>query len=106
MNYTITIGEGLLILVGLAFFVFIIYCILLIKRLLPGMKALSKILEDTQTVTGLVSQATTETQEAVLNLTESATDISDYILSNQNTFKAIISLINAIVALKKLFSKK
>ena len=97
MNTAITIGDALLLLVGVCVVVLLIYMIRAVKNIIPAFKALSRILEDTQVVTGMVSNASKEGAE-------SSADMAHFISENKNSFKAAVSLINALVAIKKLFS--
>ena len=104
MNTAITIGDALLLLVGVCVVVLLIYMIRAVKNIIPAFKALSRILEDTQVVTGMVSNASKEVEDAVLSLSESSADMAHFISENKNSVKAAVSLINALVAIKKLFS--
>lgn len=100
----ITIGDALLLLVGVCVVILLIYMIRAVKNIIPAFKALSGILEDTQVVTGMVSSASKEVEDAVSSLSESSVDMAHFISENKNSFKAAVSLINALVAIKKLFS--
>ena len=102
MNTAITIGDALLLLVGVCVVILLIYMIRAVKNIIPAFKALSGILEDTQVVTGMVSSASKEVEDAVSS--ESSVDMAHFISENKNSFKAAVSLINALVAIKKLFS--
>lgn len=104
MNTAITIGDALLLLVGVCVVILLIYMIRAVKNIIPAFKALSGILEDTQVVTGMVSSASKEVEDAVSSLSESSVDMAHFISENKNSFKAAVSLINALVAIKKLFS--
>lgn len=104
MNTTITIGDALLILVGVCAAVLLIYLIRAVRHLIPALKALSKILEDTQVVTGMISHASKGVEDTVMSISESSADMAEFIKENQSSFKALVSLVNALVAIKKLFS--
>jgi uncharacterized protein YoxC len=104
MNNMITIGDAILILIGICVILLLIYMIRAVRVLIPGFKSLSKILDDTQNVTGLVSDAALGVEDAVLSLTDSTEEIADFIRDNQSSLKAVLSLINAVVSIKKLFS--
>jgi uncharacterized protein YoxC len=104
MNNMITIGDAILLLIGICVILLLIYMIRAVRVLIPGFKSLSKILDDTQNVTGLVSDAALGVEDAVLSLTDSTEEIADFIRDNQSSLKAVLSLINAVVSIKKLFS--
>ena len=103
MDYTITIGEGLQILLGLALFVFIVYLIRAVKNFIPVIKSLNRILDDTQVLTGVVSKATKDVQGSISNICETTDEVSQVITGNQNVFTAIASVVNAGISLRNLF---
>ena len=104
MNNMITLGDAILILIGICVILLLIYMIRAVRALIPGFKSLSKILDDTQNVTGMVSDAASGVEDSILSLSESTEEMADFIKNNQSTLKAIVNLINAVVSIKKLFS--
>ena len=104
MNNMITLGDAILLLIGVCVILLLIYMIRAVRALIPGFKSLSKILDDTQNVTGMVSDAASGVEDSILSLSESTEEMADFIKNNQSTLKAIINLINAVVSIKKLFS--
>ena len=104
MNNMITLGDAILLLIGVCVILLLIYMIRAVRALIPGFKSLSKILDDTQNVTGMVSDAASGVEESVLSLTESTEEMADFIKNNQSSLKAVVALINAVVSIKKLFS--
>ena len=103
MNTTITIGDCILLILGICAAILLIYLIRVVRALLPSLKSLSKILEDTSSMTSVASTAVTGTEDAIKSLTDSTGDMAEFIAENQNTIKALVSFINAAAALKKLF---
>ena len=104
MNNMITLGDAILLLIGVCVILLLIYMIRAVRALIPGFKSLSKILDDTQNVTGMVSDAAPGVEDSILSLSESTEEMADFIKNNQSTLKAIVNLINAVVSIKKLFS--
>ena len=49
MNNMITLGDAILLLIGVCVILLLIYMIRAVRALIPGFKSLSKILDDTQT---------------------------------------------------------
>ena len=96
--------RSYLILIGVCAAVLLIYLIRAVRHLVPAFKALSRILEDTQVVTGMISNASKGVEETVASLSESSADMAEFIRENQSSFKELVSLVNAFVAIKKLFS--
>lgn len=105
MNTTITIGDAGLILIGLAILVLIIYCINFVRNLIPTIKSLNKILEDTQIITGIAAENAQGVQKIISDVSNSVGSVSDIIKGNQSVVAALTSLINAVGSLKNLFDK-
>lgn len=104
MNTTITIGDGLLILIGLCAVILLFYLIRVVRALLPSLTSLSKILDDTASMTDVASKAVVEAEDAITSLTDSTGDMAQFIAENQSAVKAMVSLVNAIAAIKKLLT--
>lgn len=104
MDVQITLGQAVLLAIGIAAVILLVYIIRAVRALLPSLKSLSTILEDTQKVTGLVAETTTSVEDSVRNLTGTADGMSQFVKENQSTVKAMVSLVNAIVAIRKLFN--
>jgi ABC-type transporter Mla subunit MlaD len=102
---SITLGDLAFILIGGALFILLVYCILLLKNLLPSVKVLSKILADVEVVTDVTASSTKEIQKAVVELSSSAGVFAKAIKDNQNVISALTSVVNALRSLQNLFSK-
>lgn len=105
MNATITLGEAGSILIGLALFVLIVYLILMVKNLIPAIKSVSKILKDTEVISGVAADSTKEVEKIVVGLSSSVGTFTDAVKGNQSIISALTSVINAFASLKKLFKK-
>lgn len=106
MNTTITLGEAGLILIGLAVLILLVYCIAFVKNLIPAVKNINKILEDTQVISGIAAENAKEVDKIIGDLSSSVGSISDIIKGNQSVVAALTSLINAVGSLKNLFQKE
>jgi len=106
MNNTITLGDAGLILIGLAVLILIIYCIAFVKNLIPAIKNMNKILEDTQVISGIAADNAKEVNKIIGDLSSSVGSISGIIKGNQSVVAAITSLINAIGSLRNLLQKE
>jgi hypothetical protein len=106
MDTTITLGDAGLILIGLAVLTLLIYCIVFVKNLIPAVKNMNKILEDTQVITGIAAEKSKEVDKMIGDLSSSVGSISDVIKGNQSVVAALTSLVNAIGSLKNLLEKK
>lgn len=106
MNTTITLGEAGLILIGLAVLILLIYCIAFVKNLIPAVKNMNRILEDTQVITGIAADNAKEVDKIIGDFSSSVGSISDIIKGNQSVVAALTSLINAVGSLKNLLQKE
>ena len=106
MDTTITLGDAGLILIGLAILVLLLYCIAFVRNLIPVIKNLNKILEDSKVVSGIAADKAKEVDKLVDDLSSSVGSISKAIKGNQSIVAALTSLINAIGSLRTLFEKE
>lgn len=105
MNATITLGEAGSILIGLALFVLIVYLILMVRNMIPALKSVSKILKDTEVISGVAADSTKEVEKIVVGLSSSVGSLSEVIKGNQSVVAALTSVINALASLKNLLKK-
>ncbi|MPN54411.1 hypothetical protein SDC9_202081 [bioreactor metagenome] len=106
MDTTITIGDAGSILIGLALLVLIAYCIVFVKNLIPVIKNVNKILEDSRVVSGIAAEKAKDVDKIIGDVSSSVRSISDTIKGNQSVISALTSLINAIGSLKNLVQGK
>jgi uncharacterized protein YoxC len=106
MDTAITIGDAGLILIGLAILVLLIYCIICVKNLIPVIKNVNKILEDSRVITGIAADNAKEVDKIIGDLSSSVGSISDIIKGNQSVISALTNLINAIGSLKNLLQRE
>lgn len=105
MNATITIGDAGLLLLGLALFVLLCYCISLVKNLIPVAKSMQRILEDTQVVSSAAADGAEQAKKIVSDVSASVSTVSDAIKGNQSGIQALTSFVNAITSLSNLLKK-
>lgn len=106
MDTTITLGDAGLILIGLAVLTLLIYCIVFVKNLIPVVKNMNKILEDTEVITGIAAERSKDVDKIIGDVSTSVGSISDIIKGNQSVVAALTSLVNAIGSLKNLLDRK
>ena len=106
MDTTITLGEGILLVLGICGTILLIHLSRAVCALIPTLKTLQKIAEDTSTLTGMASKAAEGAEDAVLSLTDSTGDLAEFVANNKSTVKALVSFFNAVVAIRQLFNGK
>ncbi len=106
MDTTITLGEGILLILGICGIILLIHLIRAVCALIPTLKSVQNITEDASKLTGIASKAVEEAEDAVLSLTDSTGDLAEFVSNNKSTVKALVSFFNAVVSIRQLFSGK
>ena len=65
MNITLTLGETCMLLISIALFILLLYCINLIRHLIPSIKRLVKGMENVETITDSAAKSTTSAEAIV-----------------------------------------
>jgi len=102
MTITLTLTElllGLLILAGVG--VLISLMVLIIKAI-PGIKHLTKIMENTATLTDDGVVAVGEAKEAITVVKDTVTDVMSLASANKSKIKGAVDLAKAVASLKGL----
>ena len=105
MAITISLTELLLAMLILAGIILLIYLIVMVAKLLPSLKSLSKILSDVEVISGVAKDTTVDAKGAFKKLSGSVTDVADMLKGNKSIVSAGSSLVNAAAALKGLTKK-
>lgn len=106
MNTAITIGDAGLMIIGIALVVFIIYCIILVRNLIPAIKTLNRVLEDAERITGAAANGVEEAQKTIVNVSQSVAALSDSLKNNGGFVQGITSLIKAATSFIGTFKNK
>ena len=105
MAITISLTELLLAMLILAGIILLIYLIVMVAKLLPSLKSLSKILSDVETMSGVAKDATVDAKGAFKKLSGSVVDLSEMLKGNKSIVSAGSSIVNAAAAVKGLVKK-
>lgn len=106
MDTVITIGDAGLIVIGIALAILIVYCILLVRSLIPAVKTLNRVLEDTERITSAAADGVEEAQGAVVAVSKSISALSASFKGNEGFIQGLTSLFRAFTAFIGLFRKK
>ncbi|QAT43326.1 hypothetical protein [Aminipila luticellarii] len=106
MEITLTLKDLGLILIGTGIIVLLIYCIGLVKNLTVTIKHTNKILEDTQVITAIAAERAQDIDHAVEDVTETVSNISEALKGNQSTIAALSSIVNSLISLKNICTRK
>ncbi|QHI73031.1 hypothetical protein [Aminipila terrae] len=106
MEITLTLKDLGLILIGAGIIVLLVYCISFVRSLIVTVRHTNKILEDTQVITAIAAARAQDVDLAVGDVAESVSKISEALKGNQSTIAALSSIVNSLVSLKSIFTKK
>lgn len=106
MEVTLSLQDIGMLFIGIGLIVLIIYGIILLKNLVQTVKMTNKILEDSQEISAIAAERTKEINSIVGDVAHSMGAVSDAIKGNQNTVKALTSIVNSLGALKSIFGTK
>lgn len=105
MEITLTLKDLGLILIGAGVIVLLVYCISFVKNLTVTIKHTNRILEDTQVISAIAAARAQDIDQAVGDVTESVSHISEALKGNQSTVAALSSIVNSLVSLKNVIAK-
>lgn len=106
MNYTFTLSEAGLMAIGLALLVLLIYCIILIRNLIPAVKRLNHILEDVEEITDTTSSGIIEASKLVGEIGSSISAVSGTLKGENGTLQNLTTLVKSVSSAIGLFKNK
>lgn len=106
MEIVISLKDLGFIILIILLIVLLIYMITVTRNLVVTIKKTNKILADTETITGIVSERAKEADGALGDLTEALGTISAVLKGNQSMVKAATNAFNAFVGLKGVLTAK
>jgi uncharacterized protein YoxC len=104
MNTTITLGDAGMILIGIGLIILIFYCINLVRNLIPVVKTMNKVLEDTDRIAAAAADGAEEAQRLMGDVKGSVSSFAQALKGNQSIIQAVTSLINSFTSLKNMLN--
>ncbi len=105
MDAMITLGDAGLIAIAIALLILISYCISLVRNLIPGVKTLNRILEDTEKITQAAAEGTEEARKVIANVGQSVSVISGALKGKEGFLEGLTSLFKSLASLIGLLKK-
>lgn len=106
MNYTFTLSEIGLMAIGLAVLVLLIYCIILIRNLIPAIKTLNNVLEDVEAITDTTSTGVVEASKLVSEIGASISAVSGNLKGRESTLQSLTTLVKSVSSAIGLIKNK
>ncbi len=105
IEFTLTLKDLILLIMGIGGIVLIIYLIMLLKKLIVTIDKANKILDDTNVVTSITASRATEINGVVDDVVGALSSVATSVKGNQSTMAAVSTLVNAIGSLRKILKK-
>lgn len=105
IEFTLTLKDLILLIIGIGAIVLLIYLIVLFKNLTVTVKKANKILDDTNVVTSITASRATEVNGVVDDVVGALGSVATSVRGNQSTMAAVSTLINALGSLRKIIKK-
>lgn len=106
ISFNLTLGQIFMILLCTAAFIVLIYIIVLLKKTLPVIDKLNKILEDTSVVSEALAEGTTAAKESITEISATIKDVSGTLNTNKNIISFITTLISSFSKIKRNIKTK
>ncbi len=104
MSVTIDLKTLLIALVLIALIVFIVYAVVLVRKLLVTLTHTNKVLEDLEVVSGIASERSQDLNNIISNVSGTVSDLSDAVKGNQTTVNAVASIVKSAASIKGMMS--
>jgi len=105
IEFTLTLKDLILLIIGIGGIVLIIYLIILFKKLTVTIDKANKILDDTNVVTSITASRATEVNGVVDDVIGALGSVATSVKGNQSTMAAVSTLVNAMGSLRKILKK-
>lgn len=106
VEFTLTVKDIILLLIGIGIIVLVFYLIALSKNLLVTIKKTNSILSDANTVSKIASDRAVEVNGAVSEFSQAMGVVAKNFKGNETNFAALSNLVKALVSLIGIFKKK
>ena len=106
MDITLTLGETCMLLIAIALFILLLYCISLIRNLIPSVKSLSKVMKDVQTITECASKSTQSAEAVVSDVMDITSSLVSSVKERTGLLGQISSIAMAVKAILSLLSDR
>ena len=103
---TLTVKDAMYLLILIGLTVLLCFFIALIRNLIVSTKSINKILKDTEVITEVAARRATDTDKMLSEASETISDMYKTIKGNQSAIKALSVIINSLISLKNLLTKR
>ncbi|MBR6503857.1 MAG: hypothetical protein IKT15_02665 [Firmicutes bacterium] len=106
MNITLTLGETCMLLIAIALFILLIYCINLVRHLIPSIKKLNNVMTNVETITDSAAKSTTSAEGIVDDVLDVTSSLVSSVKGPVGLVGQATSVVNAIQIIMSLINDK
>lgn len=104
MDITLTLGELCTLIIAIALFILLLYCISLVRHLIPSIKSLAKVMQNLETITDSASNVSQNAEGVVNDVVDVTSSLVASVKGPTTFLGQASSVAGAIKALMELFS--
>jgi predicted PurR-regulated permease PerM len=105
METTITLGEAIILLLGITGFVALIFACIALKNLATSLKSLNVVLKDTGKITAIAAKREDEVDETIDNVMTIISKITKTASEEERIGSLFTSIFGILTSLGKLFKR-
>jgi uncharacterized protein YoxC len=105
MDTTLTLNDIILLLLGIAGIVLVIFIIIFFSKLTKAVVNAGKVLDDVNVISNIAAERAQDIDDIVSDVTASAQAVAANLKGKEGVVKTVTSLVGLITALKGLFDK-
>ena len=104
MDITLTLGQTCMLLISIALFILLLYCINLVRHLIPSIKTLVNVMKNVETITDSAAKSTTSAEAIVDDVMDVTSSLVSSVKGPVGLVGQATSVVSAIQIIMSLIS--
>ena len=105
MNFTLTLGETCILLLAIALFILLLYCISLVRHLIPSVKSLAKV-KDVEVISESAANSTQAAETVVTDVMDVTSSLVSSVKARTGLLGQVSSIALAVKSILELLSNR
>ncbi len=106
MNFTLTLGETCILLLAIALFILLLYCISLVRHLIPSVKSLAKVMKDVEVISESAANSTQAAETVVTDVMDVTSSLVSSVKARTGLLGQVSSIALAVKSILELLSNR
>ena len=106
MDITLTLGQTCMLLISIALFILLLYCINLVRHLIPSIKTLVNVMKNVETITDSAAKSTTSAEAIVDDVMDVTSSLVSSVKGPVGLVGQATSVVSAIQIIMSLISDR